>query len=333
MRSCLLLVLCLSTAFPAAAAMVSERLFWTDQTRRGVFRSAVDGSGASEIVDTGGAPSGIAANNLFLYWANGQSLFRADLDGSGAKEIVDLVAVFGTGPYGTGSWAPRGVTLADTFVYWVDSEQEGLFRARLDGSVPTRLLDFTTDLGLMAPDYDAVGLASSDTFLYWTDVSADVIVRAELDGANPTVLVTGSTSDAFTGIAVNDTHLFWVDALDGVFRSDLEGGNPVEIIDRSAFFGPPVLREITLDAKTLYVTVDGVSGSSAEGLFSADLSGGGLTQLINLHSAFPAAAGSGPRGVALGVTPPAVPALGGWGLGALAAALIYAARRVQTRAT
>ena len=304
MKNCILLIVAsvALTSTPALAAPIN--LLWTDHTRRGVFSSGIDGSGATEIVHTNGSPDGIAANATHAYWANASRIFRSGLDASGASEIVNLNGVFGTGPYANGVWVPRGVALAGSFVYWTDEFQEGLFRAELDGSNPTRLLDFTTDLPpSVGGDYAANGLASSGTFLYWTDQNAKAIFRSELDGSNPTTLLTGAGIDSFHGIAVNATNLFWVDALDGIFRSDLDGSNVSEIIDVSEFSGGPILRELVVVGTELFMQVDGVSGSSAEGIFGSDLNGDGLTQVIDLHTEFPAAHGNGPRGITSAVVP------------------------------
>lgn len=287
----------------AGSLDAATKLYWADSTRAGIYCSDLDGSNATELISTIGTPGSLTSDGTYLYWTNSIYIYRADLDGGNVGIHVDPGAILGAGPLENGLRVPGGLLVADNALFWTDVFQDGLFRTNLDGSGTIEVLNFVQDLPpLLGGNYAVPDLAEAGGLLYWPDLDTDTIVRATTNGASPTTLVTGGITNSYGGIAVAGSNIFWADALNGVSKSDLSGGGEVEIITRTEL-GGGLIRRLTVFGSNLFITVDGVAGSTAEGVFKSDLNGDGLVQIVDLHVQFPAAHGNGPRGI-ITVTPP-----------------------------
>lgn len=143
------------TLVPAGVSSVAvepgaQLLYWTDQERDEVRRSAYDGSGTVTLhtqPDRSANPRGVAVDGAagLLFWAEGSDLLRSDLDGG-------QVRVIATGP---GRY-PMAVAVDSLrqHVYWTDNGTDSVTRAAYDGS--GALVLFTDPVATSNPDGIAV---------------------------------------------------------------------------------------------------------------------------------------------------------------------------------
>ena len=285
-------------AFCPLLAQDPTYLFWADSTRDGIFRMNLDGTGAQQIISSS-RTSALTTDGTYFYWQDGgtTSIGRAPVAGGAAEVFVDPNNVLPAGPLLDGRYAPGGLQVHGSKLYWTDVFQDGLYSIGLDGSNPMELLNFGSSLPpSVGSDYSASSLVQAGSYFYWSDGNAESVFRSDLDGSNPTALLSGLRFDA---VAVTDSDLYAVSALQGIYKANLDGSDMTQIIAQSEFGGGPLLREIAVHGSQLYVTVDGVSGSSVEGIFTSDLDGENLSQLIDLHTEFPSSHGNGPRGMVI----------------------------------
>ncbi|CAN5171314.1 hypothetical protein BH23VER1_BH23VER1_14510 [soil metagenome] len=151
------------------------------------------------------------------------AVYTAAFDGSGKSAIA------------TGLNRPIGVDLdvANGHVYWAedgfDPNTSQIVRANLDGSDPVVLFS-EAEHGFTNAQMLALDLANGH--VYWTDYFAGVI-RGDLDGTGYTLLAAAPTADHYTALALDlaNGHIYFADPTQfGIlFRSDLDGGNGVEL--------------------------------------------------------------------------------------------------------
>jgi len=238
-------------------AVDSAYIYWTDTEQDSIYRSARDGSNPQVLVDVATIPlasggstthfqTGVAVDNTYIYWADVDqgSIYRSALDGSNPQVLVD-VAVITQASGGSTTYFQGGVAVDRNYIYWVDHNQDSIYRSALDGSNPQVLVDEATiplaSGGSTA--YNQVGLAVDNTYIYWADSEQDSIYRSALDGSNPQVLVDraaiplasgGITTYSQRGLAVDNTYIYWADAdQDSIYRSVLDGSNPQVLVDRA----------------------------------------------------------------------------------------------------
>jgi sugar lactone lactonase YvrE len=162
-----------------------------------------------------------------LYWtsfhgyqAGNGKVRAADADGSNVRDVASLTDGY---PYG------MAIDHAAGLMFWANTEQNTLERAKLDGSdrqvIGTGVVSMTTQL--------AVDPAANK--LYWTDVDNLKIHWSNYDGGESAVIsALGSRYAAYdSGITVDHSShsLFWSDtSTDEIFRADLDGSNARAII-------------------------------------------------------------------------------------------------------
>ena len=108
-------------------------------------------------------------------------------------------------------WASLGgqTVYATLQLYWTDRESHGIFRANLDGSGVTKLVD-----GLGSPICIAIDQVASQ--LYWTDAGPNIIQRSNLDGSViETIVDTGNHWPLGLAIDVSAQRIYWSEHLDG----------------------------------------------------------------------------------------------------------------------
>jgi len=161
-----------------------------------------------------------AEAGYILFKASDSQLGRANMDGTGVN-----VNVAGTMPS-----AISDIELTDTHMYFsrrATGVNGGIFRANLDGTNPTQLVFNVPNLETLAID---------DQHIYYGTFTAaaasgghpahdaDTIYRVDLGGQNRTPVAAGVIDPS--GLAVNDTHVYWTSAGLGrlVGRARLDGG-------------------------------------------------------------------------------------------------------------
>jgi low density lipoprotein receptor-related protein 5/6 len=254
---------------PRAQADIDPKIYWTvfsGPNGSKVQSANLDGGGVQTLVASGldGAwPIEIDAMHGKMYWAdvNYGWIQRADLDGSNVETVtvgvpIDDPAGLAIDPLRqelywsdfvyhkicktnlvthttttlvSGVPKPIGMELdlAAGKLYWADFGQAGqlvgrIQRANLDGS---GVEDLVT--GLPNPRDIALNLAGGK--MYWPDLDTNSIYRANLDGSNATVFI--SPAGGSRAVAVDPWHatLYWTSSR-GIYRADLDGTNPHEIV-------------------------------------------------------------------------------------------------------
>ncbi|MEM1010846.1 MAG: hypothetical protein AAGI46_01345 [Planctomycetota bacterium] len=123
---------------PREIKVVGNDLYWTDTGVDAIFRSNLDGTGTTQIVDldsTFGSgsyfPGTITATSEHVYWSDIETdiIYRADRDGSNAIELIDTNALPSDGPL--------GLVTDSQFLYWTTFAGNEIVVATLDGTIVT----------------------------------------------------------------------------------------------------------------------------------------------------------------------------------------------------
>jgi sugar lactone lactonase YvrE len=169
---------------------------------------------------------GFDAPSKTLYWtsfhgyqAGNGKIRSAGADGSNLQDVLALSDGY---PYG------MAIDPAPGLMFWANTEQNTLERAKLDGSdrqVIGSGVSMTTQL--------AIDPAANK--LYWTDVDDLRIHWSNYDGSDSAVIASpGSPYPAYdSGIAVDHASgfLFWSDtSTDSIYRANLDGSDAAVLI-------------------------------------------------------------------------------------------------------
>jgi len=206
---------------------------------------------AADVTFNGTVNSGVAEAPQSLVWSDSDqdAIYRANLDGSNVQILIDTTAAPTNAEGSTTSRAPEGVVVTGSFIYWVDDNQDSIYRANLDGSNPQVLID-EADIPVSSGSSgnpSVEGLTIDGAFIYWTDATRDSIYRANLDGSNPVVLVDEANipqsggpgnltgNHLQYGVKVDGSFLYWTDgAQDSIYWSNLDGTNPQVLVNETA---------------------------------------------------------------------------------------------------
>ncbi len=155
----------------------TKKLYFVDLMNTGkILRCNLDGTNLETLV--AGAENGVTDGildidldlvNNKMYWVIRGGVMRADLDGSNIEVVVDIADYK----------QPSGIAIntRDGYVYWIDSGNNAIMRAGLDGSNPGTFISDGQPEGISL-DMDAGKI-------YWVNSgSDDNISRADLDGSN-----------------------------------------------------------------------------------------------------------------------------------------------------
>lgn len=196
---------------PRGVAVDGTYVYWAETTLGTIGRAKLDGTEVNKswlAIPT--APTFLAVDGTYIYInheeAGQRHIARAKLDGSGLNKT--FIASIGL--------ESRGVAVDGTFIYWAESSGQDIYRAKLDGTGKTKLVEET--------DNAVRALAVDGTFIYWTHTEG--IGRALLDGSSPNLnFVTGVVS--LPGLGVDTKNIYWSDAtLNQVGVAFLDGSNP-----------------------------------------------------------------------------------------------------------
>lgn len=200
------LVLVSKTSMPWAIAADSTSLYWaTDYS--GIFTSAFDGSGATQVSGKGSVA--IAVDDTTIYFAEDDgSAFTLPKAGGVAKQVSGTTCDNPGGDSAT-------IIVDSTTMYWTD-KCGSIWKAPKSGSPVTLLAKQTS------PSHTGFGhrIAIDDTSVYWADV--DSVMRVDKLGGQPTVVAAEPPTSApgyyLGGIAVDDTSVYWA-AYSGIWRT------------------------------------------------------------------------------------------------------------------
>ena len=188
-----------------------------------VSRANLDGSDVNYSFMSGFSSPiyGLAADNSYIYIAEGDTIGRAHLDGTSRDDsFISTVSA-------------RDVTVDGNYIYWTENVASGgIARANLDGSGVNH--DF---IKANAP----YGVAVGADHVYWSNWTAPwgidmgtTVGRAKLDGTEVNqAFVTGAQLPQ--GIAVDASHIYWantqwplVGRYGAIGRASLLGSDPIQ---------------------------------------------------------------------------------------------------------
>lgn len=107
----------------------------------------------------------------------------------------------------------------------------------------------------------------ADAFVYWTEGAIDRTGRANLDGSGVNLsFITGL--DKPQGMAIDDTHIYWVTGLGSIGRANLDGTGVNESFILGAF-----AQGLAVDGAHIYWTI---SGRNGDRIGRANLDGTGI---------------------------------------------------------
>jgi hypothetical protein len=274
-------------AGPAAATVASPlaRIFWTDANWWGTATAEVgvaraDGTGARPVVPATAGPSGVQQTGYLaldrrqthVYWAEQYpepAIWRVGVGGK-AREMV----VYGGSPF--------GVAVSSDYLYWTDTGDETIKRARLDGSgVRTLVRGLGVPESYIASPHD-IAIDEAHGKMYWTTTARNAVQRANLDGTAVETIATTQYPEGI-GLDLRGRRVYWV-----------SGG----CIHRVAMAGGAVERVLcTNGAYPVDVAVDGIGGyvywSEADEeaqtgqIRRAHLDGTGAEPIVEAGLAFP----------------------------------------------
>lgn len=204
---------------PTAHGLVTDdtSLIWGSRSSNEMRRVPLDG-GASELLFTANDPWDIKRDGDVLYWTERVpgNLRRANAEVGATIETL-----------ASGLSRPFELILDDTHVYWTDQDDSTLNRILHDGA-GLELAIATTP----RDDVSGMGLAQSSDAVFWTGSTPSIagdVLRYDKRSGEATTFVEG---DVTRSVAVDDTHVYWVDKLNNaVLRRPLAGGSDETLVE------------------------------------------------------------------------------------------------------
>jgi|GEM_PF-254023 len=158
----------------------------------------------------------------------------------------------------------------DTFLYYIDTDDDAIFKMNLSTNEITKFLDITGQGG--------AGLAYNpdDGKIYYSDFENDddgKIWRVNIDGSGREAIVTGITIPY--NIALDRAHgrIYWADDVGNISRANLDGSDVVTGVVHNEDF---MMRAVAVDDvnnKLYFYDVD------LEDIYVSDLDGNGVTKI------------------------------------------------------
>ena len=220
----------------------NQRIYWTDFSKRQVVRASWDGSGNPEVLyatpfNTRGPMELVLDSEAQqLYWTQpfDNLILTAPADGTGP---VDTLFTAEEGIHG-----PWGIALSGGYLYWVEYEDNELWRVEMGMRAAPELL-YAGGSGFLNPYGVAIHEATGELFI--TDNAlpgaafSDRIMRGSIDGSLPLETVydlEDGVDNAFTMVIDEpEGHLYWHNQREegGIYRGNVFGEQPVELVTPS----------------------------------------------------------------------------------------------------
>jgi len=169
---------------PCGLAVDSKYIYWPSMGTDTIGRARIDGSQVDEsFIPTVQHPCAVAINQTGIYWASDDEneIWRTDIEGVNGPEIV----------IDEDATDSCGLALVGPHLFWVESINDTIGRANLDGSEP--LPAFVTG------GHYPVSLVTQGRQLYWVNAGRgfESIGRADVDGANVNQMLIGGLSHPY----------------------------------------------------------------------------------------------------------------------------------------
>jgi hypothetical protein len=117
-------------------------------------------------------------------------------------------------------------------IYWINAYNDSIRRVNLDGTNASIVVPLTDTIGDIANE--SVEIDPLNRKIYWTQLYEDLIQRANFDGTGvETIHVTAGGGQSPQGLALDlgASRMYWIANNGQLWRSDLDGGNRVQVID------------------------------------------------------------------------------------------------------
>ena len=220
----------------------NQRIYWTDFSKRQVVRASWDGTGNPEVLyatpfnTRGPVELVLDGEAQQLYWTQpfDNLILTAPADGTGP---VDTLFTAEEGIHG-----PWGIALSGGYLYWVEYEDNELWRVEMGMRAAPELL-YAGGSGFLNPYGVAIHEATGELFI--TDNAlpgaafSDRIMRGSIDGSLPLETVydlEDGVDNAFTMVIDEpEGHLYWHNQREegGIYRGNVFGEQPVELVTPS----------------------------------------------------------------------------------------------------
>ncbi|CAH1247324.1 LRP4 [Branchiostoma lanceolatum] len=253
----LLITAVVLAAFHRASAEGEPLLLVSELLGQAILQVDVT-SGSTVTLPLGpvGQPLGLDYDPLtdYVYWSNlrDNDIKRARRDGSGREIIMD-----------TGKDA-RGLALdhAGENIFWSVYDGKTISEAKTDGSSAMTLL---TSPAIGRP-YGIV-LDPRNGLMYWVDQDNGRIDRAAMDGSGQTTIITGLSMPRPIAIDYYEDRLYYVDGLNRIFSSDLQGNDIREVLYEAG----KMVNGIAVDENYVYWSSSWYDGGKIGKLSKSDL--------------------------------------------------------------
>lgn len=266
---------------------------WTDTEEDALYRSNLDGSSVTKILDLTTIegefrdydPFGITTDGNKLFWTDRtlEAIFTSNLDGTNAAELIDFNAAFGNSDY-----RAREITTDGHQLFWVDHSQDSVYRANLDGTNAIQLIDLEATFGNTGSTsgYTPLGITNNGSQIFWTDAITDSIYQANLDGTGATQLISldSALGDAIyvpRSITTDGNSLFWTDSFfsnEDIYSASIDGTGVTKITELGPSVNPTGIT--TNGSKLFWLAAVGQTVNIA------NLDGTGISTIVDLEAEF-----------------------------------------------
>ena len=226
-----------------ALDMTNRKIYWVSPPR--IYRANLDGSRIEKIIDGGvpNNPQGKVTNDPFsialdieakkIYWGNNGpwDIRSVNYDGSDIEHIAIKHFVFDNVLFPiTIDAESLELDVRDGKMYFVDSFQDNIARANLDGS------DYE-NLGISLNDPRGLTLDLQNRKMYWTQVAMGTIRSASFDGDNKETLLTDLVIPTDIALDIHSREMYWIEKdikkqkSSRIRRANFDGSNVTDIFN------------------------------------------------------------------------------------------------------
>jgi sugar lactone lactonase YvrE len=222
-------------------AVDATRVYWS--TADGAINAVPIGGGdISTLANAQGNPWGLAVDASNVYWVN----YNAGADGTVVKVPISGGS---TTVLAAGQYYPVDMAIDADNLYVANRglSKDGLIvKVPLAGDSPTALAGEQGSLEGIAPQ----AIVADGNSVYWTNGEIGTVSRITKTGGVPGTMASNQYFP--DGIAVDDSHIYWVDEFGTVLKLPIYGGNPITLAEE-----PNTPLDIAVDATSLYWTDNG----------------------------------------------------------------------------
>jgi len=247
---------------PAGLAIADGFLYWTNELAGTVVRMAAGGGEIETIAEGQERPGPIAAAGVDVVWGNQGDNVRGALMKGGTDGRAP-VKIASDQKY------PMGIALDEQTIYWTNhgTKKPDYFQNGSVMKMPRALPpagEKRKRQVVARPQTAAQGIAVDEGWVYWTSFGGltqsfcdAAVMRRRKRGGAPEVLVSDTRSAM--SIAVDATHVYWVESFRSAIRRAPKGGGEAETIadtDTDAVEASRILPHgLAVDERFVYWTV------------------------------------------------------------------------------